>query len=362
MKKIISALIVISMILGLSACTSKAYSPQSGIKANGKMVGIAMPTKASQRWIDDGNNMSKSLAKSGYKIDLQYADDNVQNQLAQIENMIAKGADVLIVASVDASTLTNVLEQAHEAKIKVISYDRLLLNSAFVDYYATFDNFKVGVLQAGYIEKSLGLKDRKGPFNIELFAGSPDDNNSKFFFDGAMSVLQPYIDSGKLVVKSGQKSYAQIGTLRWDGATAQARMDNVLSRSYTSANVDAVLSPYDGISIGIISSLKGVGYGTKSQKMPIITGQDCETASVKSIIAGEQTSSIFKDTRILADKAAEMADAVLSGENPVVNDTKTYDTGFKIVPSFMCNPVVVDNTNYKKLLIDSEYYTADELK
>ena len=363
LKKFFSALITLSMVASLAACSSNSSSTSSSSsKSTGKIAGIAMPTKTSQRWIDDGNNMVKALQDLGYKTDLQYADNNVQNQIAQLENMITKGASVLVIASIDGTALTDVLQKAHDAKIPVISYDRLITKSAFVDYYATFDNFKVGVLQATYIETSLGLKDGKGPFNIELFAGSPDDNNAKFFFDGAMSILQPYITSGKLVVKSGQTAYAQVGTLRWDGATAQARMDNILSKNYTSAKVDAVLSPYDGISIGIISSLKGVGYGTASQKMPIITGQDCEAASVKSIIAGEQTSSIFKDTRVLAAKAAEMADAVLKGKTPVVNDTKTYNTGLKVVPSFLCDPVVVDKTNYQKVLIDSGYYTADKLK
>ncbi|MGH4141195.1 multiple monosaccharide ABC transporter substrate-binding protein [Clostridium sp.] len=369
MKKIVSILMAATMVFGLTACGSKTPAPAAGAaktteatKATGKIAGIAMPTKTSQRWIDDGDNMVKSLEKLGYKTDLQYADNNVQNQVSQIENMITKGASVLVIASVDGTALTDVLQQAHDAKIPVISYDRLITKTAFVDYYATFDNFKVGVLQAGYIETALGLKEGKGPFNIELFAGSPDDNNAKFFFDGAMSILQPYITSGKLVVKSGQTAYAQVGTLRWDGATAQARMDNILSKSYTSAKVDAVLSPYDGISIGIISSLKGVGYGSGTQKMPIITGQDCEVASVKSIIAGEQTSSIFKDTRVLAAKAAEMADSVLNGKTPEVNDTKTYNTGMKVVPSFLCDPVVVDKANYQKVVVDSGYITADKLK
>jgi len=366
MKKILSGLITISMVLGLAACSSSTGSssstPAPAAKATAKIAGIAMPTKTSQRWIDDGNNMVKSLEALGYKTDLQYADNNVQNQIAELENMITKGAKVLVIASVDGSALSDVLQKASDAKIPVISYDRLITKTKSVDYYATFDNFKVGVLQAGYIETSLGLKDGKGPFNIELFAGSPDDNNAKFFFDGAMSVLQPYITSGKLVVKSKQTAYAQVGTLRWDGATAQKRMDDILSKNYTSAKVDAVLSPYDGISIGIISSLKGVGYGSASLKMPIITGQDCEVASVKSIIAGEQTSSIFKDTRVLAAKAAEMADAVLNGKTPVVNDTKTYDTGMKVVPSFLCDPVVVDKTNYQKIVVDSGYITADKLK
>lgn len=363
MKKILSGLIALGLTFSLTACgTSKGTASSNESKGNAKTVGIAMPTKTSQRWIDDGNNMVKSLQKIGYKTDLQYGDNNVQNQIAQIENMITKGVNVLVIASIDGTALTDVLQKAHDAKIPVISYDRLITKSAYVDYYATFDNFRVGVLQAQYIENALGLKNGKGPFNIELFAGSPDDNNAKFFFDGAMSVLQPYITSGKLVVKSGQTSYAQVGTLRWDGATAQARMDNILSKNYTSAKVDAVLSPYDGISIGIISSLKGVGYGTGSQKMPVITGQDAEVASVKSIVAGEQTSTIFKDTRVLASKAAEMADAVLNGKTPEVNDTKTYNTGLKVVPSYLCEPVTVDKTNYQKVLIDSGYYTADKLK
>ena len=366
MKKFLSGLMVASLVLTMVGCGTKTATPKApatgAVKATGKIAGIAMPTKTSQRWIDDGNNMVKSLEALGYKTDLQYADNNVPNQVSQIENMITKGANVLVIASVDGTALTDVLQQAKDANIPVISYDRLITKTAFVDYYATFDNFKVGVLQAGYIETALGLKDGKGPFNIELFAGSPDDNNAKFFFDGAMSVLQPYITSGKLVVKSKQTAYAQVGTLRWDGATAQARMDNILSKNYTSAKVDAVLSPYDGISIGIISSLKGVGYGTASQKMPIITGQDCEVASVKSIIAGEQTSSIFKDTRVLAKKAAEMADSVLTGKKPEVNDTKTYNTGLKIVPSFLCDPVVVDKANYQKIVVDSGYITADKLK
>src|SRR3954462_12756393 len=239
-------------------------------------IGIAMPTKSSARWIADGDNRVKVLQARGYKTDLQYADNDIPNQLAQIENMITKKEKALVIAAIDGTTLSDALQRAADAGIKVISYDRLIRGSANVDYYATFDNFQVGVLQAASIEKGLGLKDGKGPFNIELFGGSPDDNNAFFFYDGAMSVLQPYIDSGKLVVKSGQTGMDKVGTLRWDPATAQARMDNLLSANYTDAKVNAVLSPYDGLSIGIISSLKGVGYGTAAQPLPIVTGQDAE--------------------------------------------------------------------------------------
>ncbi|TCA20892.1 sugar ABC transporter substrate-binding protein [Rhizobium leguminosarum bv. viciae] len=354
MKSIIS--LMAAAAFGVASFVAPAVAADKGT------VGIAMPTKASARWIDDGNNIVKQLQAAGYGTDLQYGDDDIPNQLSQIENMVTKGAKVLVIASIDGTTLSDVLQKAHDAGIKVIAYDRLIRDSGNVDYYATFDNFQVGVLQAGSIVDGLGLKDGKGPFNIELFGGSPDDNNAFFFYDGAMSVLQPYIDSGKLVVKSGQTGMDKVGTLRWDPATAQARMDNLLSANYTDAKVDAVLSPYDGLSIGIISSLKGVGYGTAAQPLPIVTGQDAEIPSVKSIIAGEQHSTIFKDTRELAKVTVAMVDAVMSGKEPEVNDTKTYDNGVKVVPSYLLKPVAVDKTNYKQILVDSGYYSEDKLK
>jgi putative multiple sugar transport system substrate-binding protein len=218
------------------------------------------------------------------------------------------------------------------------------------------------VLQGGYIEKALGLKEGKGPFNIELFGGSPDDNNAFFFYNGAMSVLDPYIKSGKLKVASGQTGMDKVSTLRWDGAVAQARMDNLLSAYYTDKRVDAVLSPYDGLSIGIISSLKGVGYGTPKQPMPVITGQDAEVPSIKSILAKEQTQTVFKDTRELAKVTVNMVDAMLSGKTPEVNDTKTYENGVKVVPSYLLKPVSVDASNWKEVLVGSGYYKEDQFK
>jgi putative multiple sugar transport system substrate-binding protein len=325
--------------------------------AQGKpTVGIAMPTKSSARWIDDGNNIVKVLKERGYNTDLQYAEDDIPNQLSQIENMVTKGAKVLVIASIDGTTLSDVLKQAKGKGITVIAYDRLIRDTPNVDYYATFDNFRVGVLQAQSIEQGLKLKEGKGPFNIELFGGSPDDNNSYFFYNGAMSVLQPYIDSGKLVVVSRQTGMDKVSTLRWDGATAQARMDNLLSAFYTTKRVDAVLSPYDGLSIGILSSLKGVGYGSGNMPMPIVSGQDAEVPSIKSMLRGEQYSTIFKDTRDLAKVTADMVDAALSGKTVTVNDTKTYNNGVKVVPSYLLTPVVVDKTNWEKTLIDSGYY------
>lgn len=325
-------------------------------------VGISMPTKSSARWIADGDNMVKVFKEKGYKTDLQYADDDIPNQLAQVENMITKGVKVLVIAAIDGTTLSGALQKAADKGVKVIAYDRLIRGSKNVDYYTTFDNFQVGVLQAGSIVDKLGLKAGKGPFNIELFGGSPDDNNAFFFYDGAMSVLKPYIDSGKLVVRSKQMGMDKVGTLRWDGAVAQARMDNLLSAFYGKDKVHAVLSPYDGLSIGILSSLKGVGYCTAAQPCPIVSGQDAEIPSVKSMLKGEQYSTVFKDTRDLARVTANLVDAVLAGKTPEINDTKTYNNGVKVVPSYLLKPVAVDATNWKKVLVDSGYYKESQLK
>ncbi|GAB2914094.1 sugar ABC transporter substrate-binding protein ChvE [Paraburkholderia jirisanensis] len=326
------------------------------------LVAVSMPTKSSARWIADGDNMVKDLQAAGYTTDLQYGDDDIPNQLAQIENMVTKKPKVLVIAAIDGTTLTDVLKKAHDAGIKVIAYDRLIKNSPDVDYYTTFDNYKVGVLQAQSIVDKLGLKQGKGPFNIELFGGSPDDNNAFFFYNGAMSVLDPYIKSGKLVVRSKQFGMNKVGTLRWDGAVAQARMDNLLSAYYGNAKLDAVLSPYDGLSIGILSSVKGVGYCTAQQPCPIVSGQDAEIPSVKSILHKEQYSTVFKDTRQLAKVTVAMINAMAQGKQPEVNDTKTYNNGVKVVPSYLLNPVLVDGSNWKPILVDSGYYKEEQIK
>ncbi|WP_127904056.1 multiple monosaccharide ABC transporter substrate-binding protein [Solirhodobacter olei] len=346
-----------ALAIGISMLAGPGQAADKGT------IGIAMPTKSSARWIADGNNMVKLFQAQGYKTDLQYAEDDIPNQLNQIENMITKGDKVLVIAAIDGTTLSNALANAAASGIKVIAYDRLIRDSANVDYYATFDNFKVGVIQANSLVN--GLKQRfpgVHPWNVELFGGSPDDNNSGFFYNGAMSVLQPMIDKGDIKIVSGQMGMDKVGTLRWDGAVAQARMDNLLSAYYTTAHVNGVLSPYDGLSIGILSSLKGVGYGSGDLKMPVVTGQDAEIPSIKSIEAGEQYSTVFKDTRELAKVTVEMVNAMLSGGTVPVNDTKTYNNGVKVVPSYLLTPVLVDKTNYSKVLVDSGYYKADQLK
>ncbi|AJP01862.1 sugar ABC transporter substrate-binding protein [Streptomyces cyaneogriseus subsp. noncyanogenus] len=354
-----------SLALTLTACgqNSEGGSEEGKGSAKGATIGIAMPTKSSERWIADGNYVKRELESKGYKATLVYGEDDPDQQVSQIENLITQGVKALIVAAIDNKSMNNVLQQAKDADIPVISYDRLILGTENVDYYASFDNEKVGELQGTYIVEKLGLKDggEKGPFNIELFAGSNDDNNTRYFFQGAMNVLKPYIDKKQLVVRSGQTSLNQVTTLRWDGGTAQKRMDDILTSSYKSQRVDAVLSPYDGISIGILSALKSDDYGSKSKPLPIVTGQDAEVASVKSIIADEQSMTVYKDTRRLAQVSANMVDALLNGKKPEVNDTKTYDNGAKVVPAYLLEPVAVDKANYQKTVVDSGYIKESDL-
>ncbi len=378
MKKVITLILVVVFSVGmLAACgtspstdTSASSSAASTDSAKatdtatgGQLIGVAMPTQSLQRWNQDGANMKKELEAKGYKVDLQYANNDVNNQIQQVENMIVKGSKVVVIAAVDCSALTDVLKKAADNGVKVIAYDRLIMKTPNVDYYATFDNFKVGVIQGQYIETKLGLKDGKGPFNIELFGGSPDDNNANYFFDGAYSILKPYIESGKLVVTSGQKDFAKISIQSWDSAKAQARMDNLITANYAGGKkLDAILSPNDSLAVGIVASLKNAGYGSSDKPYPIITGQDCDKPNIIAMINGKQSMSVFKDTRTLASKVVEMIDSLLNGKEAPVNDNKTYDNGSKVVPSFLCDPVYADKDNYKKILVDSGYYKETDLK
>ncbi|GAA4065072.1 sugar ABC transporter substrate-binding protein [Agromyces indicus] len=369
-KKVLLATMAAGSMLALAACSGGAGGGGGEGGGDGGLIGVAMPTKSSERWIQDGDSVKEQLEEQGFKVDLQYAEDDIPTQVSQVENMITKGAEALIIAAIDGTTLSEVLQTAADAEIPVISYDRLIRDSENVDYYASFDNFVVGQQQAWSVLNGLGLTELdgtpiegapEGPFNIELFAGSLDDNNAFFFFDGAMNELQPLIDDGTLVVKSGQTDIEQVATLRWDGETAQSRMEDILTANYSDGSqVDAVLSPYDGISRGIISALEGAGYST-GEEWPIISGQDAELDSVKAINAGEQYATIFKDTRELATVAVDMATALLEGEEPEVNNTEDYDNGVKVVPSYLLDPVIVVKDNITEVLVDSGYWTEEEI-
>ena len=370
-RKLLSGFLATAMTMSLlvgcgssaPAATETAEAPAAEAPAadaaGGGRVGVAMPTKDLQRWNQDGENMQKQLEAAGYEVDLQYASNDIPTQVSQIENMISSGAKVLVIASIDGDSLGTVLEQAKEQGVAVIAYDRLIMNSDAVSYYATFDNYMVGTKQGEYIRDQLDLDNAAGPFNIELFTGDPGDNNARFFFGGAMDVLNKYIDEGKLVVKSGQKDFDAVATANWATENAQSRMDAIISANYADGTkLDAVMCSNDSTAQGVTNSLEANYTGD----WPIITGQDCDIVSVKNMIAGKQSMSIFKDTRTLAAKTVEMVDAIMKGSEAPVNDTKTYDNGTGIIPSYLCEPVFADVNNYKELLIDSGYYTEDQLK
>ena len=341
--------------------TTEATDSEGGstAAAGGTKVGVAMPTKDLQRWNQDGANMQKELEDAGYTVDLQYASNDVQTQVSQVENMINSGCNVLVVAAIEASSLGEAMDMAAEANIPVIAYDRLIMNTDAVSYYATFDNYKVGTVQGEYIEKELDLANTSDKFTMEITAGDPGDNNAGFFYQGAMDVLQPYIDNGTITVKSGQTEFSEVATAQWATETAQSRMENILSSYYADGtDLDICLCSNDSTALGVENALAANYNGN----YPIVTGQDCDIENTKNMIAGKQSMSVFKDTRTLASQVVKMVGQILNGETVDVNDTETYDNGNGVVPSYLCDPVFADANNYKELLIDSGYYTEDQLQ
>ena len=348
MKKILALVLALVMCIG---CAS----------AFAEKVGVSMPTKDLQRWNQDGEYMEKLLGEAGYEVELQYASNDVPTQLNQVETMIDDGCAVIVIAAIEGSSLGAALDKAAEKGVKVIAYDRLLMDNANVDYYATFDNFKVGVVQGTYVKEALDLDNAEGPFVVEFTAGDPGDNNAGFFFNGAISVLKPYMDAGKITVKSGQTEFADVATPTWKTDVAQKRAEDILTANYADGTkIDAWVCSNDSTALGVTNALED-NYDVDTLGWPIITGQDCDIANTKNMIAGKQSMSVFKDTRTLAAQVVNMVGQILAGETVDVNDTETYNNNVKVVPSFLCDPVFANAENYKEILIDSGYYTEDQL-
>ena len=362
--------------LGLAACGGTGAGsggPDPDAAPEDQTVGVAMPTQTYERWVADGNNIKKGLEDKGFTVDMQYADDDIPTQQQQIDQMINSGVAVLLIASIDGASLSAQLDAAEAAGIPVIAYDRLLTDNENVDFYVTFDNYKVGVNQANALLFGLGLLDEsfepapdapEGPLNVELFAGSLDDNNAHLFWKGAIDTLQPYFDEGTLKVLSGQMDIEQAATQRWEQETAQKRMENLLTTHYNGGEeLAGVLAPADPLSRGIINALQNAGLGpTIEEGLPIVTGQDAEIASIKLIADGVQSSTIFKDTRNLAEQAIVAAESILNGEEPEANDTETYDNGVVVVPSYLLEVQMVLQSNYEEIMVDSGYYTAEQVE
>ena len=353
MKKVLAIALALCMILALCAITASA---------DGELIGVSMPTKDLQRWNQDGENMKAMFEAEGYAVDLQFASNDVQQQLNQVTNMINNGCKVVVISAVEGSSLGSALDLAKEKGVYVIAYDRLLMESDAVSYYATFDNKGVGTAIGQYIEKAKDLPNAKSKgesYTIEFFMGSPDDNNALFLYNGLMEVLQPYLDDGTLVCKSGRTSFEDTCILRWSQETAQQNCENYLTGFYADEDLDICASAFDGFAYGCKAALEGAGY--TAENWPLVTGQDAELMACKNILAGTQAASIYKDTRLLASKCVTMVDAVMTGSEPEINDTEQYNNGKIVVPSYLCTPVAVDKDNLQEIIVDGGYYTADQL-
>ncbi len=352
MKKIIALVLTAVMLLTLlCACAPK--------KTDGKTtIGILMPTKEQTTWTNQGERLVASFGEKGYDTLIEYAEDDSARQVSQIENMISKGADVLIIAAVDHAALTDACEKAKEAGIYIVASDRLITNTKALDYYVTFDLIRMGELQGQYIADALDLENQAGPFTLEIFSGSQDDTNSLAFYNGAMNILRPYIDSGKLVVKSGQVEYTQTAIQSWDSSKAQARMDNLLSGFYSDTKLDAVLAAADCLALGVISSLESMGYGMTDMPYPIVTGQDAELAAVKNIMIGRQSMTAFLDDDLRVSIIVEVVEALIKGET-ITPDT-TYNNEVFDVPTKTYDPYLIDKDNVQ-YLVKVGYFTDAEL-
>ena len=362
MKKVIAIALALVMLLGLCACAAsgdKKTNDEPAASADAKKtIGILMPTKEQTIWSIQGERLTAAFENAGYATQIEYAEDDSAKQAMQIENMITKGVNALVIVAVDCAALTDACEKAKDAGIYVIAEDRLITNTEAVDYYITFDLTRMGELQGQYIVDTLDLENQDGPFTLEIFSGSQDDTNATFFYEGAMNKLQPYIDNGKLVVKSGQTSYTQTAIQSWDSSKAQSRMDNLLSGYYANDHLDAVLVAADCLALGVISSLETMGYGTSDNPYPIITGQDAELAAVKNIKAGKQSMTAFLDANALCEIIVPIVNDVFAGKEPA--STTTYNNGVKDVPASTYDPYLIDKDNVQ-YLVDVGFYTDAEV-
>ena len=372
MKKLVALLLALVLVVGLCACAKKAetttptdgseQTSESAATAQSKgTIGITLPTQELARCLKDQEYLTQYLNERGYDVDVQFAKGDAATQVAQMENMITNGVVGIICSPWDGSALTSAVEAAHNAGIPVIAYDALILNTPYIEDYAADDLRGIGALQAQYIVDTLKLDSSDEAHTLELFAGDYADANAPLFFEGAMNVLTPYIESGKLVVKSGQTEFNVVATAEWDGAKAQSRMDAILSTYYLDEPIEAVLCQNDDLAAGVISACKSAGYGTEAMPLPITTGQDCTISAVKSILAGEQSMTVFKDIKQLAYNGAYFIDCLVQGQTPEIENPVVYNNGSVDVKASAVEPLALTADKVQELVIDSDYYTKADL-
>jgi putative multiple sugar transport system substrate-binding protein len=365
--KIMKKILTVLLILALAATFVVSCKGKDG--KGGTLIGIAMPETHVLRWVKDGNSLEKEAVARGYRAEVQYGDANQPTQNTQIQSFLTQGAKALVVGCINDG-VSSVIAEAGRDKVVVIAYDRIIPNSADYDYYITFNNFKVGVLQAQSIVQGLNLDaaTASNPKLITLFAGSPTDGNAFFFFDGAMSILNPYIDKGVLQVigpypktSADTNAFQRIATENWQAPIAKTRMENLLSGDARSVTLDAILAPNDTLARAILEACKADA--KYRGNLPITSGQDAEYDSAMSIKNGEQYSTVFKDTAKLAEAAIILADQVLKGETVNIpgavlasGDLREIgNTGRKYVNAYLLDPILVTKDNLN-VPVDAEFY------
>ncbi len=387
-KKLLAVLLSLVMCFALVACGDDAAKKDDAAKtdtqqteekkddaaepaaAGGNKVGIAMPTKSLERWNRDGSFLEEQFKSKGYEVKLTFSDNKIDQQVKDIEGLLADGVNLLVIAAIDGESLSQVLAQAKEQNVPVISYDRLIMQTDAISYYVSFDNYTVGKLQGEFVRDQLDLDNAAGPFNIEFTAGDPADNNAGFFFNGAYDTLKPYIEAGKLVVQSGQTAFDQVATQQWDTAKAMTRMQNILGSNYSDQQLDVALCSNDSTALGVTQAIAS---DYKGKNNVLVTGQDGDEANLQNIVDGKQTMTVYKAVANEAKVTLDLGVAILSGKNPgeelikdsgwdfdCTYDTSSYDNGTGIIPSFLLVPTVVTKDNIKSELVDPGYYTLDD--
>lgn len=359
MKRLFALTLVMMMVLSF-ACVGSAEE----LRGEGKTIGICLTSQALARTVLDSIYLTEDLEAMGYSVDIVYSEQDAAVQATQFETFVSRGVDGIIISPSDGTALSNAVEVAAENDVPVMVYDALIMNSEYVKYYATDDLYAVGATQGGYIVEALGLADGNGPFNLEIFSGSMTDNNATYFFDGAMDQLNPYIENGQLVVRSGQVDRNSTGTEKWSATVAQTRADALLSTYYSDGeHLDAVLTQNDDLATGVIAACKSAGYGTESNPLPITTGQDCNVSAIISIINGEQTSTVFKNIKELAEAASIGIDNLVHGEEPNWDPEMVgiYNNNVVDVETYQVRPLLLTKDNWYELIVESGFYTADDL-
>ena len=341
----------------------------AGTAGGGGKIGISMPTQSLERWNRDGAYLDSEFQAAGYETILTFSDNDSGKQVNDIQNMLADGVDLLIVAAIDGEALNTAMDEAAEANVPVIAYDRLIMNVA-VSYYVSFDNYTVGKLQGEFVVEQLDLENAGDKvYNMEFTAGDPADNNAGYFYNGAMDVLKPYIDAGTLNVVSGQTDFDTVATAQWSTDTALERAQNVLSSYYADGTqLDVWVCSNDSTALGVAQAITSDYAGGNSV---LITGQDGDEANLKNIVDGIQTMTVYKNVSNEAVVTLSLAQSIIKGDTvdasltdafaiECVYDTESYETseGNKC-PSFLLVPNVITKDNLQEL-VDTGLYTMGE--